>query len=269
MELHYETAGSGPPLVLVHGSWVDHHSWDAAFGPLSEAFRVVALDRRGHGLSEPGQPPGSILEDADDVGALIAELELGSAHVAGSSWGGSIALWLAARRPDLVRSVVAHEPPLFDLLDPACWPELDRLRTTLKEIAAQLAAGDHEGGARRYVDEVAYGPHAWRSLGERRRAGFVANAPTYLDQCRDPHQMDLDLAAAAAFEGPVLLTYGDRRPPFFRRIVEVLSEELPTAGTRLLPGAAQDPQVTGPVAYAEVVREFCAPQPARAGASTR
>ena len=253
----------------MHGSWVDHHIWDAAFGPLSEAFRVVALDRRGHGLSEAGQPPGSILEDADDVGALIAELELGPAHVVGSSWGGSIALWLAARRPDLVRSVVAHEPALFDLLDRAREPVLDRLRSTLGEIEVQLAAADHEGGARRYVDEVAYGADAWRSLGERRRAGFVANAPTYLDQCRDPKQMNLDLAAVAAFEGPVLLTYGDLRPPFFRRIVEVVSQALLRARTRLLPGAAHDPQVTAPTAYSEVVREFCAPQPARTGASTR
>ncbi len=115
--LFYEREGAGEPLVLVHGSWVDARVWDAVVPLLSRSLDVVAYDRRGHSRSScpPGQ--GSIRDDVADTAGLIECLGLGPAHVAGTSWGGTIALRLAPARPDLVRSVSAHEPPLFDLLE--------------------------------------------------------------------------------------------------------------------------------------------------------
>lgn len=53
VQLYWELAGnSGEPLVLVHGSWVDHHNWDMVVPLLSQSFRVITYDRRGHSLSE-------------------------------------------------------------------------------------------------------------------------------------------------------------------------------------------------------------------------
>src|SRR3954453_7212150 len=116
VELYYELHGSAEPLVLVHGSWGDHHNWDPVVPALAESFRVLAYDRRGHSARErpPGQ--GSVFEDADDLAGLIDELGLAPAHVAGNSAGAAIVLRAAARRPDHFRSLIAHEPPLFPLL---------------------------------------------------------------------------------------------------------------------------------------------------------
>src|SRR5438105_3899809 len=65
VELYYQSRGSGEPLVLVHGSWGDHHNWDPVVAALAESFRVVAYDRRGHSASERPAGQGSVFEDAD------------------------------------------------------------------------------------------------------------------------------------------------------------------------------------------------------------
>src|SRR4051794_17690525 len=105
VQLHYERSGAGEPLVLVHGSWVDCRVWDDVVPLLSRCFEVVIYDRRGHSLSTcpPGQ--GSVDDDVDDLAALIDLLGTGPVHVTGASFGGSIALRLAAGRPDALLSL--------------------------------------------------------------------------------------------------------------------------------------------------------------------
>jgi pimeloyl-ACP methyl ester carboxylesterase len=160
VNLFYELTGSGDPLVLVHGSWGDHNSWRLVVPDLARSFRVLTYDRRGHSLSErpPGQ--GSRREDEEDLAALTEALDLAPAHVAGSSFGGSIALGLAARRPNLLRSLIVHEPPLMGLVadDAELRPLMMELQGRRESVADQLRAGDIEGGTRRFIEEVAGGP---------------------------------------------------------------------------------------------------------------
>src|SRR5437764_1692817 len=117
VRLFWEQTGEhGEPLVLVHGSWGDHHNWDPVVPALAEHFQVLAYDRRGHSASERLAGQGSVFEDAEDLAGLIDELDLGPAHVAGNSFGAAIVLRAATRRPDVFRTLIAHEPPLFPLL---------------------------------------------------------------------------------------------------------------------------------------------------------
>lgn len=256
--LHYERSGAGQPLVLVHGSWVDGRVWNAVLSELGRSFDVVSYDRRGHSRSwePPGQ--GSIHDDVDDLAALIEELGLAPAHVAGASWGGSIALRLATARPDLPRSVAVHEPPFFDLLDgeTAQWHGLAELRARLVTIVTLLGSGDLEAGARLYFDHVAETSGGWEGLGDQRRRMLLANALTYLDQCRDPDALDIKLDELGGFEGPVLVTYGGRRQTFFRQIVELVAGAMPWARVKSIPDSAHDPQVTHPDSYARVIADF-------------
>jgi pimeloyl-ACP methyl ester carboxylesterase len=110
------TGNKGEPLVLVHGSWGDHHNWDLVVGEFSKEFRVLTYDRRGHSQSDcpPGQ--GSVEDDISDLIGLIKHLNLSPAHIAGNSFGAVVVLKTAAKRPDLFRSMVIHEPPLIGLL---------------------------------------------------------------------------------------------------------------------------------------------------------
>jgi pimeloyl-ACP methyl ester carboxylesterase len=258
VQLRYQRSGAGEPLVLVHGSWVDRRVWDRVVPLLSRSFEVVAYDRRGHSLSScpPGQ--GSIRDDVDDLAALIDFLALGPAHVSGASWGGSIALRLVVVRPELLRSVTIHEPPLFDLLDaeaPAL-PDLTELRAHLATVAARLEVGDLEGGTRLYFDQVAETPGGWAGLDHGQQSRLLSNALTYLDQCRDLDALGIEIDDLAGFRGPALLTHGDRRAPLFKRIVEMIVAVMPGARSELIPGAAHDPQVTHPGYYAQVIEDF-------------
>src|ERR1051326_2131065 len=112
--LYYQITGSGEPMILVHGSWGDHHNWDSVVPLLSKCFQVVTFDRRGHSQSQAGSGQGSFAEDADDLAGLLEHLGLAPAHVVSTSGGAAIALRLGAKRPDLCRSLVVHEPPLID-----------------------------------------------------------------------------------------------------------------------------------------------------------
>ncbi|MGH2985620.1 MAG: alpha/beta fold hydrolase [Solirubrobacterales bacterium] len=74
-----------------------------------------------------------------------------------NSWGGNIALRLATRRPQVFRSLTSHEPPLLSLLenDPESAEMLEQGAGSIEAVAGKIAAGDHEGGARRETIEGA------------------------------------------------------------------------------------------------------------------
>jgi pimeloyl-ACP methyl ester carboxylesterase len=256
VRLFCEVSGDGdPPLVLVHGSWVSHHHWDLAAPLLARSFRVVTYDRRGHSQSErpPGQ--GSVHQDVADLAALIEHLELAPAWVAGNSFGGSIALRLATERPDLLRGVVAHEPPLFALLadDPELAPVLEEVVARVGAVVERIRAGDHAGAAEQFVETVALGPGMWAQMPDRDQRTMIANALTFLDETYDPDQPTLDTDRLGAFPKPVLLTVGDHSPPAFAPVVAKLAQALPHAQVVPLADAGHIPHLSHPDTYAQAV----------------
>src|SRR3954452_5655089 len=202
VDIYYELRGAGEqPLVLVHGSWTDSAHWELVLPGLADIFQVLVYDRRGHTQSERVETQGSVDEDGDDLAGLLETLALAPAHVVASSWGGNIALRLACRRPALFRSLTCHEPPLWGLLadDPDSRAVLSQGAESLESVGSRIVAGDHEGAARQFVDDVAFGPGAWdHQLSPEAKEVFVRNAPTYLDELRDPHQLIIDAAALTA-----------------------------------------------------------------------
>ena len=213
--LFYELSGSGDPHVLVHGSWVDHKDWQLVVSSLTKSFRVLTYDRRGHSLSERPLGPGSRREDEEDLAALIEALDLAPAHVAAHLFGASIALGLAARRPDLFRSLIVHEAPLMGIVadDAELWPLMKEVQDGFESVLGQLRAGDIAGGTRRFVDEIALGPGMWEQLPEEIRQTLMNNAPTFLDELQDTRWADLDLSKLSSFSSPALLTAGGQSPP--------------------------------------------------------
>jgi pimeloyl-ACP methyl ester carboxylesterase len=258
VKLFYELAGSGEPLVLVHGSWVDHKDWQLVAPDLARSFRVLTYDRRGHSLSErpPGQ--GSRREDEEDLAAFMESLDLAPAHVAAHSFGGSIALGLAARRPDLFRSLIVHEAPLMGIVadDAELRPLMKELQGRFESVLAQLRAGDIAGGTRRFVEEIALGPGMWEQLPEEIRQTWMNNAPTFLDELQDAKWADLDVSALSRFSSPALLTEGDQSPPWFPKIMANLAGAIDGAERLTFPGAGHAPHLTHPDEYVRAVTEF-------------
>jgi pimeloyl-ACP methyl ester carboxylesterase len=258
VELYWELTGEmGEPLVLVHGSWTDHHAWDRVVPLLSRSFRVLAYDRRGHSRSERTAGQGSIREDAGDLVALVEHLDLAPANVAAISFGAAIALRTAADRPDVFRRLLVHEPPLFDLLegDEEAAAALSAARERMEAAAERLTAGDMEEGTRLFVETIAMGPGGWDRLSDQMKDTFVFNAPTWLDEIRDPGALSLDLSRLRGF-GPTLLTAGANSPSFFRLVVDAITRNLPRSEVRVFAGAGHVPHVSHSAEYVEVATSF-------------
>lgn len=254
-----DTGGAGTPLVLVHGSWGSHHNWDPVVPALAEHFRVVSYDRRGHSESErpPGQ--GHFSEDVADLAALIEQLGLAPAWVVGSSSGAATTVKLAAARPEILRGIGAHEPPLFGLLE-AGSPEAHAVAEIesgpLAEVGRRIATGDHAGAAEQFVEQVALGRGSWAQLPEAMRVMLTANAPTYLDELHDTEWRFVDEAGLARYDGPALLTSGDQSPPMFRHVERRLAKLLPQATRTTYAGAGHIPHVTHPEEYVAALVGF-------------
>ncbi|MCT2589092.1 alpha/beta hydrolase [Streptomyces sp. N2-109] len=135
--------GPGPPVLALHG----HFGRSRIFAPLATAldghYRVVALDLRGHGLSDHGGDftPEAYVRDAAE---LLRTLDLAPAAVLGHSMGGAIAYLLAAHHPELVSALLVAdmtvlnvEPETYPVLDVSRWP---RRTATREELAAAIEA---------------------------------------------------------------------------------------------------------------------------------
>jgi 3-oxoadipate enol-lactonase len=100
-----EQSGAGEPAVLVHGTPMDLHCWDALVLILSRSMRVIRYDVRGHGTAARCAVPSSYDVLADDLGAVLDRLELERAHLVGHSLGGQIVQAFAVRAPERVSSL--------------------------------------------------------------------------------------------------------------------------------------------------------------------
>src|SRR5204863_9400508 len=118
--LRYRDEGQGPPVVLVHGWTLDLEMWDPQVDALRSAFRLVRLDRRGHGQSGGMPVPG---HDALDLAALCRHLALARVALLGISQGARGVLGFVAADPALVSCLVLERLPVFDV-DPGAEVDL-------------------------------------------------------------------------------------------------------------------------------------------------
>ena len=188
-------------------------SWTFVVDDLAQTNHVVTYDRRGHSRSERGAAAVPRRVDEDDLVALIESLDLGPVHLVGNSYGASISLGVATRRPDLVRTVTAHEPPLIGIATPgsALAIELVPVVAALETVAAAVGRGDAEAAPEQFVEDVALGPGAWQLLPLEIRQTMVANAPMIIDVVGRPA---MGRAAPAGRDHRTRPAHRRRRQPF-------------------------------------------------------
>lgn len=159
--LYFLEAGRrSPPVLLLHGLNESLEGYRPAIRYLGEQLRVYALDFRGHGLS-PWAEPYRVRDYASDVISFI-ETKIGEAIVlAGHSLGGLVAVYVVARRPELVHGLILEDPPLYTAQMPtikemAIYPVFSAVRKLLQEHQ------DTHGSAREMEKTVG----KWRVGGE-------------------------------------------------------------------------------------------------------
>ncbi|MDB5847721.1 MAG: hypothetical protein JWP29_1473 [Rhodoferax sp.] len=129
--LHYQDAGSGPPLLLVSGLNGLARPWQGTVPALAQHFRVISHDHRGLGASGAWAGDYSVDQIAADVLALMDGLGLARAHIVGHSLGGAVAQALAADHPDRVAGLVVY----------ASWPGPDAFFTRSMQMRRDLLVG--------------------------------------------------------------------------------------------------------------------------------
>jgi pimeloyl-ACP methyl ester carboxylesterase len=258
MQVHYRDEGSGPPLVLIHGTSSSLHTWDGWVSRLGPGRRIIRLDLPGFGLTGPAPDRDySAVRYARLVGELLDQLGVAQADVAGNSLGGRVALTLSLTRPALVRRLVLVDaaglsgqrpPTIFQL---ARTPVVGRL---LRWITPRFLV-------KKNVNEVYGDPsRVTGALVDRydqltRRAG---NREALLDRLNGPLDPPLD-DRLGELHLPVLLLWGDRdvwiTPALGRRLHEGI------AGSRLITyaDAGHVPMEELPEATARDTQAFLAP----------
>ena len=241
------STGSGPPLLLVHGSMSDHRRWRIT-ERLGRHRTVHAMDRRGRGGSTDG-PEWSPDREVEDVVAVIdalAEEAKVPVDVLGHSFGGYLALRATARTPS-VRRLVLYEPAVVETPRPA-------------ELVARMQAAVDDG---RDEDVVALMMREVLHMPEREIAALreqptwparVSTAPTL------PREVSAVLVAApdelAAVAAPTLLISGGDSPAFLHDAVALVADGLPDVRVLTLAGQQHVADQTDPGMFAEVVLGF-------------
>ncbi|MDT7725709.1 MAG: hypothetical protein QOI21_2285 [Actinomycetota bacterium] len=145
--LHYEVRGRGPLVVLV-GAPMDARSFAPLADLLATDHTVLTTDPRGINRSPVDDPDRDSTPEmrADDLARLITHLDAGPAVVLGSSGGAVSVLALVQAHPELVHTVIAHEPPLDELLD-----DRQELRERSEDLIATYLAGDVMGAWKKFM----------------------------------------------------------------------------------------------------------------------
>jgi len=170
---YVDLGGSGTPILALHGAYGRGRSLLGLTDQLGPGYRLIALDQRGHGLSDHPVDYGREAFIAD-AAALIEHLDLGRAAVVGHSLGGVTGYQLAARRPDLVSAVVVVDAPITHHTPPAD-EQIDALPAHFPSLRALLDALAFVDEPRHFLESVVEEPEGWRFLW---RAAEVTAAKT-------------------------------------------------------------------------------------------
>ena len=249
--------GSGPPLLLVHGSMSDHTRWRIT-DALARHRTVHAMDRRGRGGSSDG-PQWSVDREVEDVAAVIdalADRAESPVDVLGHSLGGYLVLRAAARSPD-VRRLVVYEPAIVPAGQPA---EL------VARMQTAVDAGRNDEVVELMMREVLHMPEEEIAVlrAQPSWAARVASAPTLPREESVP--LIIDDVELRAVRCPTLLIGGGDSPAFLQDAIRTVADAVTSSQVITLAGQQHVADQMIPEEFAQIVLRFLIPGDLRSGA---
>lgn len=218
----YEAVGSGPPLVVVHGSSADRTQWEPLKAPLAEHFTVYLYDRRGRGASDAEAGPYSLTAEAQDLLAVLEEIGE-PAFVFGHSYGGLVTLKAAVLDPSRFRSLLIDETPAGLPGPPQMEPE------TAEGMKAALDSGGRDGALEFFLRNVVglddaqvenvRGSEMWEN-----RKGIVHTMPR---EAQESATYVREADALAALTIPVRFVIGSDSTGPMREAIDAVHADMP------------------------------------------
>ena len=251
MTYHSRTTGQGTAVAL-HCSGATGRQWRRLEEQGAGAIRVVAPDLFGTASvgNWTGQHAFSLADEAQHVLSL-PDLGQGRFHLVGPSYGGGVALKLAAMVPERIASLSLYEPSAFHLLHVlgargrAAFGDIRRVARATSEA---LLDGHYQAGAAHFV-EYWNGPGSWAAMKPELQAEMVRFLPKACLDFRALFDEDTPREAYRAFRFPVLIMSGEFAPAPTRVVAEGLAALVPGAVSKRIGGAGH----MGPFTHAEAV----------------
>ncbi len=252
VELAYEEAGSGPPLLLIHAGIADRRMWDDTQGAFADRYRVIRPDLRGYG--ETPLPDGPFVYAAD-MAELLRGLNASRAHVVGVSMGGSVAMDLALAHPELVDRLVLVAPGLSG------WEWGEEARVGFAAEEAAVKAGDLDEASwvavRMWLDGPSRTPDQVDTELRRRVFEMQRHALEYDNDKAEGGWLVADRRGRMGeITSPTLVIVGNRDQPDMVDIARHMADHIPGARLEVMEGVAHLPPMEAPEAFAGLVQEF-------------
>ena len=262
VELEYEVTGSGEPVLLIsNGPIADSFLPFLSEKALVERYRLITYHQRGQAGSTHCPPPVSFAEHAADAAALLGQLGVRRAQVAGHSTGAVIALQLVADRPEIVHTLALLEPPLVGA--PSAGTFFEKVGPAL----AAYGSGDREGAMAGFLSVVSsLDWETCRKVIEKHVPGGVAQAMQDADTLFESYLPALSAwqfgpKQAAAISQPVLSVVGTETERLFADGHELLHSWFPQVEDCTIEDVAHLLQIQRPKPVAQGVAEFFARHP--------
>lgn len=253
--VRYDVAGAGdrkPVIVFINSLGTDARIWDLVLPKMTDDYTVITYDKRGHGLSDLGEPPYRIEDHAADLAGLIDHLGYTKVIICGLSVGGLIAQALYATRPDLVRALIlsntAHKIGTADLWNERIAKvEAEGLGAMMDGIMARWFTATY-----RVPENAAYRGYC-NMLLRQPVAGYAGTCAAIRDA--DFTEVAKNIAV------PTLCIAGAEDGSTPPDLVRSLSDLVPGSRYHVIENAAHIPCVEAPAAFAAVLRDFLAQLP--------
>lgn len=248
-ELYFEVAGSGEPIVLIHGGFGDRRMWDDQFDVLARDYRVLRYDHRGFGRSPA---PDTTYSPVRDLIHLLDRAEMDRAHIVGNSLGGALALTFGILHPERVRSltVVASGADGFR------YPQADI--DAITEVVALMRGGKEEEALTKWLANpmlaVVNTKPEVKARVERmvRENAAIWTMPAWPQQpLTPPAARRLD-----RLRMPVLIVIGDRDARSVRLFADSTARMVPGAERVVMEGTDHLPHMERPEEFNRILAAF-------------
>lgn len=247
--IHYDEAGEGDAVLLVHGLGLDLRMWDDQVPALAKRYRVVRMDLHGFGRSSAVTGPFS---HSDIMAELLECLGIERAHIVGLSLGGLISAQFVQEHPELSRSLTLVDSDMSGL----AWKSLG------PSIAKVFAAGktDVEAAKKLWIEHEFFDPARKKPAVIARIEQMVndysgwlfANAGSGIE--RKPQTRTAEVLGH--FDLPTLVVIGEHDLPDFRDIADEVAKRVPGARKVVLAGVGHMSNMEDPESFNRVLLEF-------------